>query len=136
MDKADTLDFEAVKDTLCRQQDKIDSLKRWVISIAFLCEVLAIQMQGLEMLFSVPAFIFASHISRVSDQNGVSLLYNYHAWDTPFWSGTLDFLPEVSFVVDNKVRWMIGFLRLKQNLKHTASIVADERSHRTEKVGR
>ena len=27
-------------------------------------------------------------ISRVSDQNGESLLY--HAWDTPFWSGTLD----------------------------------------------
>ena len=32
----------------------------------------------------------AMQISRVPDQNGVSLLY--HAWDTPLWSGTLDFL--------------------------------------------
>ena len=28
------------------------------------------------------------YITRVSDQNGVSLLY--HAWDTLFWSGTLE----------------------------------------------
>ena len=35
------------------------------------------------------AALITCNISRVSDQNGVSPLL-CHAWDTPFWSGTLD----------------------------------------------
>ena len=45
--------------------------------------------------------VYLYYISRVPDQNGVSLLYiegfpRYHAWDTPFWSGTLNIKPAAS----------------------------------------
>ena len=34
----------------------------------------------------------STNISRVSNQNGVTRLYNYHCRDKQFWSETLDFL--------------------------------------------